>query len=73
MNEWSTVMKMCDAAESNPDLRRELRKIWPKIEQFHVPDDDPRVGLRGQLGLMAAETIPRHRIVCPYQVQLPLE
>ena len=66
--EWGAVMEMCEAAENDPRLRPALRARWPKVEEFTIPNDDPRIDLRGQRGLRATEIIEKHAIILPYQV-----
>ena len=67
---WADVMRRCEAAETDPSLRPALRASWPKVEPYRVADDDPRVKLRGQRGLRAAQAIKKHSVIGPYQVRI---
>ncbi len=67
---WVNLLRLCDAAENDPALRPALQGRWPAVERFVVPDDDPRVALRGQFGLRAAQDIEPHTVISPYQVRL---
>ena len=62
-------MRRCEAAETDPSLRPALRASWPKVEPYRVADDDPRVKLRGQRGLRAAQAIKKHSVIGPYQAR----
>ena len=66
---WADVMRRCEAAETDPSLRPALRASWPKVEPYRVADDDPRVKLRGQRGLRAAQAIKKHSVIGPYQAR----
>ncbi len=62
-------MRECEAAEKDPSRRPALRASWPKVKPYVVADDDPRVKLRGQRGLRAAQAIKKHSVIGPYQAR----
>jgi len=65
---WTDLMKVVAAAEDDPTLRPKLKQRWLKVESFTIPPDDPRTGVRGDMGLRAAQPIKKGSIICPYQV-----
>jgi hypothetical protein len=63
-------MKRCEEAENDCNLRAELRARWPKVDSYVIADDDPRVKLRGQRGLRAAQPIKKNTLIRPYQARI---
>jgi hypothetical protein len=62
------MMARVAEAEDDPDKWPEFRSQLPKIEPFRVGNDDPRVPLRGEWGVRAAQHIRKDTLIFPYQV-----